>query len=110
VSPDETLRAAARLLRQGAPVEVFVQALDEDAKVAIHEATRAPTSPTPATCECGHPWEHHSELPAPGQSGWNGCLVCVDRGAIGSARWCGCDLPRPADIPFVYVEGLGGRP
>lgn len=32
MSPDETLRAAARLLRQGAPVQEFVESLDDDTR------------------------------------------------------------------------------
>jgi hypothetical protein len=47
VSPDETLRAAARLLRQGAPVEVFVGALDDGAKTALHVATQPANKPAP---------------------------------------------------------------
>jgi hypothetical protein len=38
VSPDEILRSAARLLRQGAPVEEFVGALDEEARDAVWAA------------------------------------------------------------------------
>jgi hypothetical protein len=45
MSPDEVLRAAARLLRQGAPVEAFVSALDEASRAALCDATTCANQP-----------------------------------------------------------------
>jgi hypothetical protein len=45
---------------------------------------------TERLCECGHPVGDHG--------GFSGCLRQVD------GKYCPCDRPRPADVPFTLKQ------
>jgi len=52
VSPDEILSSAARLLRQGAPVNAFVAALDDRARADLRAALASNPVASPCNQEC----------------------------------------------------------